>query len=151
MHGELAARGLVPSDAAFAAYRARGAALLGIPLVLGVCKVGLGLSRDRPVGILLLLLLVTVIFGALLLAPHPHCNPAGAAVLAAARRDHARAVRAPLPEEMALAFALSGAVVLAGRDYRWALQSSSSSSGGDGGGNGGGDGGGDGGCGGCSA
>ena len=107
-----------------------------------------GVSRDRPVGILVMLLVCTAVLGAVVLRKRPHRNLAGAAVLAAARRNHARAARAPLPDEAALAFALTGADVLAGRDYRWALTpgtSSTGSSGGDGGGSG------CGGCGGCGS
>ncbi len=150
LHLELAERGLVPSDAEVAQFRWRGGLLLCAPLLLGICKVLVGASRDRPVGILVLLLLLTCIFGAMLLTRPPHRNRAGEAAIASARKAHARAARAPLPEEMALAFALSGAAVLAGRDYRWALSSgSSSSSEGGSSSDGGGDGGG--GCGGCSA
>ena len=153
LHTDLARLGLVPGDAAVARWRWQGAALLCVPLLLGVCKLAVGVSRDRPVGILAMLLIVTVALGAVVLGKRPHRNLAGAAVLAAARRTHARAARAPLPEETALAFALSGIDVLHGRDYRWALAVSASSSGGDGtsGGDGGGGGGGGGGCGGCSA
>lgn len=150
LHAELAGRGLVPGAAELSRFRWRGGALLGVPLLLGLSKVVVGLSRDRPVGILAILLVLTGVFGAVLLMRRPHRNRAGVAILAAARRDHARAARAPLSDEMALAFALTGAAVLAGRDYGWALAQSGSSSGGDSGssGDGGGDGGG--GCGGCS-
>ena len=147
LHRELAGRGLVPSEAEAARFRWQGTVLLCAPLLLGAGKVVVGLSRDRPVGILVVLLMLTVLLGFMMLAGRPYRNLAGGAALKAARQHHERAARAPLPEEMALAFALTGGAVLAGRDYRWALASSSSSSSGD---SGGGDGGGGGGCGGCS-
>lgn len=148
IEAELARHGLVPGDAEIARFRMRGAFLLAVPLLLGVAKVIVGQSRHRPTGILELLLLVTAVLGALLLAWRPHRNRNGAAVLAAARRTHARAARAPLPEEIALAFALTGPAVLAGRDYRWFMASSGTSSDGGSGSDSGGDGGS--GCGGCS-
>lgn len=118
LHGDLARRGLVPGDAAVMRWRRHGAALLCVPLLLGASKVAVGLSRDRPVGILTVLLILTVVLGTVILAKRPHRNLAGAALLAAARRTHARAARAPLPEETALAFALTDTAVLVGRDYR---------------------------------
>ena len=150
VHDELAQCGLVPEAAAVDRWRLQGAALLSAPLLLGACKVAVGLSRDRPVGILVVLLALTAVLGVSILATRPHRNLAGAATLAAAQRTHARAARAPLPDEMALAFALTGTSVLAGRDYRWALTSNGSnatsdgSSSSDGGGGDGGSG-----CGGC--
>ncbi len=149
LHDDLARRGLVPGVDQVARWRRQAVLVLCVPLLLGAGKVAVGMSRDRPVGILTLLLILTAVLGAVVLTPRPHRNLAGAAILAAARRAHARAARAPLPEEMALAYALTGSAVLAGREYRWALApNNSSSSGSDGGSSDGG--GGDGGCGGCS-
>ena len=141
---DLGQRGLVPGAAEVAWFRWQGAVALCCPLLLGLCKVVVGHSRGRPVGILSMLIFLTVVLGVAALAARPYRNRAGSAALAAARKKYARAARAPLPEEMALAFALSGSTVLAGREYRWVVQSSS-----DGGGDGSGGGGGGGGCGGC--
>jgi uncharacterized protein (TIGR04222 family) len=132
LHDELARLGFVPTPADVENFRWHGLMLLSGPLLLGASKVAVGLGRDRPVGILSYMLIATVVNGAFLLRQRPHRNLTGAAVLAAAKKTHARAARAPLQEEMVLAFALTGPDVLVGRHYRWALISSSSS-GGDGG------------------
>ena len=149
---ELLACGLVPTDAALQRFRRVGAALLGGVVALGSAKVMVGLSRDRPVGILLFLMVLTILLGIILLTAVPYRNAAGTAVLKAARRTHARAARAPMPNEMALAFALSGSAVLAGRPYRGVLvraDMGGSLPGGCGASGCGGGGGGGGGCGGC--
>lgn len=145
LRSDLLARGLVPTEDEVRRFRMGAAAILGVPLLLGVCKAGVGVGRDRPVGILIGLVLATAVLGVAAVWEHPTCNRAGHAVLEAARRAHARAARAPLPDEVALAFALTGSAVLAGRKYR-RMVVGKGGNGGDGGC--GGDGGG--GCGGCS-
>ena len=151
LRDELARRGLVPSDGEIARFRIRAAAILAVVVAFGLGKLALGLSRERPVGYLTVLLLVTIVLGIVLLARQPSRNRAGDALLSRVRHDQARALRAPLSEEIPLAFAFGGTAALAGRPYRVVLSqggdSSSDSSSGDSGG--GGDGGG--GCGGCSA
>ena len=130
-------------------------------LLFGLAKVGVGLYRDRPVGLLVALVIGTFVLGALLEARKPLRTSAGDAALNKLRHSHRRAARAPLPSELALAVALTGGAVLAGTAYAGygrTIPSGSTGSSGDGGGDSGGSsgdsGGGDsgrggGGCGGC--
>ena len=120
-------------------------ALFAIPLLLGLAKVQVGLERHKPVGFLIMLLIVTAIIAVVFLFG-PQLTRAGREALAAEKARNARAARAPLESELMLAVALTGLVVLSGTPYG-ALYAASKVSGGDGGGGGGGDGGG-GGCGG---
>ncbi len=144
----LARRGLVPSEQEAARFQRSAVVWLCAPLALGILKVAVGLSRDRPVGFLLIGLVVTGVFGWSLIARPPSRNRAGTAVLAWIRERHARAIRAPLPHEVALAFALTGNAALAGAEYASFFSQAASGDGSTSSSDGGSDGGG--GCGGCS-
>jgi uncharacterized protein (TIGR04222 family) len=147
----LAARGLVPSRAQLGRLDARTKAIFAVPLALGLLKCIVGMSRDRPIGILIVLLFITFGIALWLVRHKPFVTQAGETAAADAQQGMARAARAPEENEMVLAFALSGAAVLAGRSYAPLLRPSAGSASGCGGsGCGGGDGGGGGGCGGCS-
>jgi hypothetical protein len=78
----------------------------------------------------------------------PARTSAGTRALRRAKRQNPRAARAPVGDEIMLAFALTGAAVLAGRPYRPFFLTPSDTGGGSGGCGGSGCGGG--GCGGCS-
>ncbi len=144
---KLEAMGLTPSEADMSTFHVKAAAILFVPLALGVAKAFVGHSRDKPIGILVVLLVGTAVLAFSLLR-HQWSTPAGRSALAGARTSNSRAARAPLKDEMMLAVALSGTAVLAGTGYA-ALHVARQSSG-DGGG-GGGCGGGGGGCGGCGS
>ncbi|MCE4225870.1 TIGR04222 domain-containing membrane protein [Methylobacterium sp. C25] len=125
-----------------------------VPLfAFGLAKVAVGLSRGKPVGFLVALMIALGVASLFILARRPIRTRAGDRALAGFRQRHARAARAPLQGELLFAFALGGAAVLAGtphESYGRLLRSSNngssgcSSGGGDGGGGCGG-----GGCGGC--
>jgi uncharacterized protein (TIGR04222 family) len=143
----LSARGLIPDPAAVVWLQRRTWLLLLIPLSLGAAKCWIGEARGKPIGFLVLLLVLTLAIGLLLSAFAPYRTRAGRKAAREELRRRARAARAPQGAEMVLAFALSGAAVLAGRPYADLLRtnggsgcSGSGCSGGDGGG---------GGCGGC--
>ena len=122
--------------------------VLAVPIMIGIAKIIVGLSRDRPVGILTVLVLGTMVLAIVLAARPPLRTRAGTAALDEHRDRHARAARAPLEGELPLAFALTGAAVLAGTalaPLARQIRADGSGCGGDGGGGGGG------GCGGCSA
>ncbi len=146
----LAARGLVPGADGVLNYY--GAGVLGLALLagFGVWKIDVGSARGHPVGILTVMVIATLILGCVAMFAGPVRTPAGSAALRLVRAEKARAMRAPVGDEVMLAFALAGAAVLAGRPYQPFF--ASSGSGGDGAGSAGGDGGGGcgGGCGGCS-
>ena len=129
------------------AFRVQAAAILFVPVALGIAKAFIGASRDKPIGILLVLLAATGVLGFIVLRPQ-WSTPAGRRALERARTTNGRAARAPLNDELMLAVALSGTEVLAGTAY--AQLHAARQSGGDGGG-GGGCGGGGGGCGGCGS
>jgi len=159
IHRELAARGLMPQIGEIWRFRAMAALLILAVAGFGVCKIDIGAARGHPVGILVVLVVVTVVLGFKLAMREPYRTQAGRRALAGARRAKSRAVRAPLGDEVLLAFALAGMTVLAGRPYQ-AFFKTASGFGGDGDSSGsdssGGDsgssdsGGGGGGCGGCS-
>jgi hypothetical protein len=112
-----------------------------------VTKAFLGAERHHPIGLLLMLLLITA-FGGIALARRSTRTRAGKQVLKTYQASNARASRAPLDHELLLAMALSGAVVLSGTAYASVYAASKTmGSGSDGGSCGGGGGGG---CGGCS-
>ncbi|WP_018261739.1 TIGR04222 domain-containing membrane protein [Methylobacterium sp. WSM2598] len=150
----LAARGLVPPRERVRLLRGIGLAVLGAVLALGLANLGVGLSRDRPVGFLALMMGATALLGLWTLL-HPMTRTrAGDRVLEVYRSHHARAARAPLPNEVLFAFAVSGALALVGTELTGFVAflrppgGSDGGGGGDGGGDGGGGGGGCGGCGG---
>ncbi len=158
----LAWAGLAPNDAQRTRWHRELALCFGALFLLGLTKIMVGLSRDRPIGILVVLVFVTVLI-ALVLSRHPPLSTrTGKAALDAERGANRRAARAPLDDELPFAFALGGGALLAGTPYaalaRHRTESGSSgggttgcgTTGGDGGSGSGGDSGGGGGCGGCS-
>jgi heme A synthase len=106
-------------------------ALFAIPLLLGAAKVQVGMERHKPVGILVVLIIMTAIIALFHLIP-PRLTRAGREALAAEQARNARAARAPLENELMLAVALTGLVVLSGTPYA-ALYAAATASGGGGG------------------
>ena len=144
---ELARRGLVPDDDRLRSFRRGAWCILAAPLTLGMAKAVVGANRDKPIGILLVLMLLTALLGSVAVMRRPSRSAAGSAALARIRLEQSRAARAPRPAEVALAFALTGtAEVIADDQYRAFLRRT----GGDGGGDSGSGSDGGGGCGGCS-
>lgn len=124
-------------------------------LIFGATKWFIGDARERPVGYLTILLIVTAVLALIRAFSIPKLTQAGREALSDARDEASRVRRAPLAPEMGLAVALFGTGVLAGSEFdafhkmRAASGDGGSSGGGDGGGDGGGCGGG--GCGGCGS
>lgn len=120
-------------------------------IAFGSIKWEVGTMRDRPVGYLTGLLVITAVLAVVRFAAINRRTRAGNRVLAVARSQQDRLRRAPTAGETGLAVALFGTVVLIGSP--WAayhqMRASSSSDGGSGGDGGGGGGGG--GCGGCGS
>lgn len=141
--------GLAPDDTQMLLYRLKALFLLAGPVMLGLAKVQVGETRHKPVGILIVLIIVTVFVGLRILS-RPFRTRAGTEALEAEKAGHERAARAPLDNELMLAVALTGLVVLSGTPFE-ALYAASKNNGGGGcgGGGDGGGGGGGGGCGGC--
>jgi len=142
IHERLVQRGLVPGPSDCMTIRLVSLFAILIPVLLGLAKILAGLSRGRPVGILFALVVFTVVLGAIYLIDQQHRTRSGNAALKRAKSAFARAARAPLESEIPLAFAVSGAVVLAGTPYQTftKLMPANGRCGGGGGG-----------CGGCSA
>ncbi len=148
----LQALGYYPTDGQMTSFRLNVLPFVGLLLLFGATKAMIGAERNHPVGFLMLLMAVTVIAG-IRLASRPARTQAGKDALQTYQSRHARAARAPRDQELLLALALSGPVVLSGTAHAsvYAAARTMSSGGGDGGGGCGGDGGGSGGgCGGCS-
>lgn len=126
-------------------------AIMAPVLVLGLVRVGLGQERERPVGYLITLVILTALATLLIAHVRRLGTGLGEEALLRLSKTRARAVRAPLPDELLLAVAVTGPVVLAGTAwaaYRAAFADGSGGGGCGGGGDGGGSGGGCGGCGG---
>ena len=156
--------GLLPDPAAEIRVALVSLVPVGAALLFGAAKVIVGIGRGKPVGFLLAMMAALTLAAILASLKRPRLRTAsGERVLSAWRLRHARATRAPLPEEMPLAFALAGVAALAAsadpvhaayaRYLRSPLSSDSGSGSGSGGGSDGGGGGsgcgGGGGCGGC--
>jgi len=145
----LAARGLVPGVDGVLNYFTAGVLSLVLVAGFGVWKIDVGSARGHPVGILTVMVIATVVFGGVAMFAGPVRTRAGSAALRRVRLEKARALRAPVGDEVMLAFALTGAAVLAGRPYQPFFASSGDGGGSSGGDGGGGSGCGGGGCGGC--
>jgi len=122
-------------------------------IVFGAIKWEVGLSRDKPVGYLTALLVVTLLFALARYAMLDLATRAGKEVVANAAQASDRLRRSPMQAETGMAVALFGTSVLAGSQFAGfhslRSPSSSNSSGCGSGCSGGGDGGCSGGCGGC--
>ena len=156
----LVADGLMIDAGTTAALRWWQASPYLLLLAFGAIKLAVGLSRDRPVGILTALLVVTAVFALIRWGAVDRRTRAAVRLLADERLTADRLRRAPMPAETDRAVALFGTAVLAGS--AWAGfhtmrrpdsgdggSSSSSDSSSDGGSDGGGGCGG--GCGGCGS
>jgi uncharacterized protein (TIGR04222 family) len=150
LHEGLVQRGLVPGPSDLMTIRLMSLSLILLPTLLGLAKILVGLSRGRPVGILCAMVFSTVEVGVLTVIDQPRLTRGGRAAIKRAKSGMARAARAPLGSEIPLAFAVSGAAVLAGTQYEAFRKLMPAGGNGCGGGGDGGGGGGSG-CGGCSA
>lgn len=122
-------------------------------ITFGLIKLDIGMLRDKPIGFLTLLLIVTAVFALIRLVAVDRRTKGGIAALREMRSRSDRLRRAHTPDETGMAVALFGTVVLAGSGLQDFHQMRSASSG-DGGSSssssdGGGSGCGGGGCGGC--
>ncbi|MGF3026614.1 TIGR04222 domain-containing membrane protein [Methylobacterium aquaticum] len=144
----LAARGLCPPAELRRRTHAATVGAVMLALGLGAAKIAWVAGTGRPVGFLIVLMLVTGILAVLIHRRPLTSTVAGRQAVARHRTRYARAARAPLRHEIAFAVALGGAAALAGTDFaplrRFFAQGDGGGSGGDGGGDGGGSG-----CGGC--
>lgn len=121
-----------------AATASRIALLSALPWVLllglGLAKIAVGLSRDKPVLFLAVLCVLCAIAALVSSLKRPGATPAGAALLRQSKKRHATLARAPRAEQLALAVALMGTGVLAGTALAaWHEARHPPSSGGDGG------------------
>lgn len=125
-------------------------------LMFGATKLAIGVERDRPVGFLIALLVVTAILALIRAGTIARLTRAGTEALVTARKNADRIRRAPQTAETGIAVALFGTAVLAGSelDAFHKLRAGSGDGSGGGGDSGSGDGGcgsGGGGCGGCGS
>ncbi len=126
-------------------------------LMFGATKLAIGEARDRPVGFLIALLVVTLVLALIRAGTIARLTRAGSEALTKARSNADRIRRAPQTAETGMAVALFGTAVLAGSEFdafhkmRAASGDSGSSGGGDSSSDSGGSGCGGGGCGGCGS
>ncbi len=92
--------------------RALSAMPLGIALILGIAKMMIGVARDKPIGFLVLISVVMAIVALVLLFKRPQRTLEGDIAFAKAKHDHARVTRAPRANELGLAVAIAGTMVL---------------------------------------
>ena len=149
----LVQRGLVMDAGERARLRFWATLPFALLIAFGAIKMIIGAARDRPIGFLTALVVVTVVVAIVRWISVDRRTQAGLQALEEARARAQRIRRAPTGGEMGEAVALFGTAVLAGslwEDYHRLRSVGNGSSGGDGGG-GGSDGGGGcgGGCGGC--
>lgn len=111
---ELVDRGLLIDRASAWQLRAWQTAPYLLLVLFGAIKWEIGTLRDKPVGILTVLLVVTAIFALIRFAAVDRRTAAGVEALREARRQSDRLRRAPINDETALAVALFGTGVLAG-------------------------------------
>jgi uncharacterized protein (TIGR04222 family) len=148
----LVSRGLVLSDAHAWQLRLYSSLPLWLWSGFGLAKIMLGLERAKPVGFISALTIVCALVALWMLGARPRNSRAGQQAVAQAKTRHSRILRAPRAQadELALAVALGGTLVLSGtawagyHQYRVPPTSSDGGGGGDSDGGGGG-----GGCGGC--
>lgn len=125
----------------------RATTWITMPIIgIGLIKIMVGLAREKPVGILTVLIVLTIVAAWWIGSVHRIANGAGEQLIMQMRTTHERLARAPLPDEVLLAFAIAGPSALAGTALS-AYAGLIAQDGGDGGCGGGGGGGG--GCGGC--
>ncbi|NIJ37976.1 uncharacterized protein (TIGR04222 family) [Sphingopyxis panaciterrae] len=156
-HAEAVERRLIASGLLMDRGAARRLGLIAaLPFIglflFGIAKLLIGLSRDKPVGILIVFLVITFVVILIRTFAVDRRTDGAVEAIASARVRHERLRRAPTVDETGRAVALFGTTVLAGSAFaalhQMRAQSDSGSGGSDGGGCGGGGGGGCGGCGG---
>jgi uncharacterized protein (TIGR04222 family) len=130
--------GYCPTDEQMMSFRMTVVPFILLLLGVGVIKAVVDAERHQPIVILVFLLILTV-FAGIALAKGPRRTRAGTDALENYQASHARAARAPRDNELVLAVALSGAVILLGTPYASVLAASEKKESGR-----------DGGCGGCA-
>jgi uncharacterized protein (TIGR04222 family) len=116
IHARLVVQGLCPAPKLVARYRLAVMAVLAVPVVIGLVRAGFGAARGRPVGYLVMLMLLTLLLG-LMLSYGPLRTRAGTQTVLESAQKHPRAVRAPVTDELTFAFALIGPQILAGTPF----------------------------------
>ena len=117
LRGTLVQRGLW-LDAGTAARIARQSAIApALVLALGIAKIVVGVTHDRPVAFLVILCVLFAIVTLVLAFTTPQRSRSGDRALVELRQRHVRAMRAPRDREWPIALALVGSSVLAGTAY----------------------------------
>jgi hypothetical protein len=93
-----------------------------VPLVaLGAARVAAGSANGRPVGFLVLLLLVTAVVAAVLVRQVPNATELGRRTLQGLRAQHPRPAAGASPAELSMGTALFGAGILWAADSDTAM------------------------------
>lgn len=119
INDELAVRGLVQAGAP-PALNVVSALIMAAPLVLGLAKIAVGVSRDRPVGFLVSLCVLTFIAALAFLLARSRLSAAGKVTLESLQARHettrqfaASAANTLSPPDLAMTVGLFGAAMLA--------------------------------------
>jgi uncharacterized protein (TIGR04222 family) len=119
INDELARRGLVQSGAP-PALNVASALIMAAPILLGLTKIAVGVSRDRPVGVLVALCVLTFIAALAFLLARSRLSAAGKVTLESLQAKHsttrefaASSANTLSPPDLAMTVALFGAAMLA--------------------------------------
>lgn len=122
----LKASGLVVSDAQWSVARRASALVIALVLLLGIFKIGIGISRDRPVGFLVVLCILTAIIALGFFNSRPVATNLGKRTLKQLKEENAalEATARAQPQrlgqgDVALALGLFGFTALAFMDDSW--------------------------------
>ncbi len=113
----LAARGLMITGPEASRLRKLQTLPYFLLLAFGAIKLAIGMVRDRPVGFLVALLVVTAVAAMLRYGNVDRRTQAGVNAVQSARQDADRLRRAPQGDESGMAVALFGTAVLAGSAF----------------------------------
>jgi uncharacterized protein (TIGR04222 family) len=86
-------------------------------LLFGAAKVIIGMSRDKPVSILVVMMIILAIGSLVWAFAAPSRSMAGDRAMETLKARHAHTARAPRADDLPLAVALAGTAVLAGTPY----------------------------------
>ncbi|MEO8670550.1 MAG: TIGR04222 domain-containing membrane protein [Tahibacter sp.] len=117
LHASLVRRGLLLDSAQMLQQRVVGALPFAAVFLLGAAKIVVGMDRQRPVGFLVFLTLLVLLFSLITIWKTSTRSAAGEAALRQLRDSKTQATRAPLTSDVGIAVALAGTAVLSGTAY----------------------------------
>ncbi len=121
MDERLAAEGLLLSQGSRLIANVLSVLILGMVMIMGLAKVAVGISRDKPVGFLIFGLILSLIILIVIVAYPPRRTPKGDRLLRSRQLSSSRASQSRSPGDfdtsLMLAVALVGTDALAGTEW----------------------------------